>query len=110
MENTKILLDIQRQIGDLQSELMHVKDTGDKTLEQAKRTNGRVNKLENETIPKIEDDISCTNKKTSIIQSLGEKPIRALGVVALLMLLTKMMPSFTIIELIGWIKTLAIFA
>lgn len=74
MKDTQILLDIQRQIGELSSnheekfgkvyaELAHLKGTLDKTLIQATATNGKVIKLENVTVPEIREDISKRAKK-----------------------------------------------
>ena len=47
-DNTRILLDIQRQVGHLSGTMESVKALGEKTHEQAVRTNGRVNAIEAE--------------------------------------------------------------
>lgn len=116
---TEILLDIQQKIADLSVktearigkiyvEITKIQDVGDKTLEQALKTNGRVNKLEEETVPCVENKIKILSDKTKLTQKFHEKPYKIVAAITVVILISKFIPDFTIQDLFDFIKGLKI--
>ena len=133
LDNAQILLDIQKQIGEVSTQLAEIKTLGIATHEHAEKTNGRVTKLESVTVPDIlkevntksntfecekhketllaaetliKDQINYVDKKTKPFQWMVEKPIRIISFIAFVVFVNRIIPEFTFIEFINFIKTI----
>jgi len=132
-QKTDILLDIMARIGEMSADVREIKVVGIATHEQAKKTNGRVTRLENDIIPNISDQLNkkaesseCRahskaldstkedlnikmNKvdvKTKPLQWLVEKPVRVLALIGTIIFINKMTPDFNYDQFMEFIKAI----
>lgn len=84
-----------------------IKDTGDKTLDQARRTNGRVTILESEKLP---EKVVTIEKDTRVVRFMHKYPKISVGLGVILYLITIKEIRDTVSNAIGnvfqWIKVL----